>query len=123
MENNRYIMHNICIGDICTTPNNLPGRCVLLPQCPYLIYIYGNNPGNNQVIRFLIGSQRNCGNQAIGRDPIVNYAFIKFVFLNIENLFSQLILVFYFIFCMCIFNLVSQCVYRFVAINPIIPQK
>ncbi|KAG4065841.1 hypothetical protein HA402_012519 [Bradysia odoriphaga] len=58
-------------GEQCYTPNNQRGVCVLLPQCPYLIQIYGNNPRNNQVINFLIGSQRNCGNRAIQRNPIV----------------------------------------------------
>jgi len=58
-------------GEQCYTPNNQRGTCVLLPQCPYLIQIYGNNPRSNQVINFLVGSQRNCGNRAVARNPIV----------------------------------------------------
>lgn len=59
------------LGEPCYTPNNVQGVCVILPQCPNLVQWYGANPGNQQVINYLIGSQRNCGTRSIRRNPLV----------------------------------------------------
>lgn len=58
-------------GEFCYTPSNQEGTCVYLQQCPYLVQIYGYNRRSNEVINYLLGSQRNCGNRAVNRNPIV----------------------------------------------------
>lgn len=58
-------------GNFCYTPSNQGGTCVFLQQCPYLVQIYGYAPRDQQVINYLVGSQRNCGNRSVNRNPIV----------------------------------------------------
>lgn len=58
-------------GDRCYSPSGSYGICVVLPQCPSLIYYYGQSQGNRQVINYLLATQRNCGNRRIGNNPIV----------------------------------------------------
>lgn len=59
------------LGEQCYTPSNTYGVCVVLPQCPNLVQWYGANSGNQQVINYLIGAQRNCGTRSIRRNPLV----------------------------------------------------
>lgn len=42
-----------------------------MPQCPKLVQWYGQNAGNQQVISYLVGSQRSCGTRSVGRNPLV----------------------------------------------------
>lgn len=58
-------------GEQCYSPSGSYGICVVLPQCPSLIYYYGQSQGNRQVINYLLATQRNCGNRRIGNNPIV----------------------------------------------------
>lgn len=81
---NKYFQNTVCVfffefnwkytsfsGESCYTPSNQQGTCVYLQQCPYLVQIYGYNPRSNEVINYLLGSQRNCGNRSFNRNPIV----------------------------------------------------
>lgn len=58
-------------GEQCYSPSGSYGICVVLPQCPSLIYYYGQSRGNRQVINYLLAAQRNCATRRIGNNPIV----------------------------------------------------
>lgn len=59
-------------GEFCYTPSQEAGTCVFLPECPYLVQIYGYQPRNRDVINYLIASQTNCGRRSVNRNPIVS---------------------------------------------------
>lgn len=58
-------------GEPCSTPDQLTGTCLVLPDCPRLDTLYKNNQRNRDVVSFLVQSQRNCGTRNINRSPIV----------------------------------------------------
>lgn len=59
------------LPESCRSPNGRNGQCTLFNNCAVLFNMYNQQPNNNQVINFLIASQRNCGNRNSNRTPIV----------------------------------------------------
>lgn len=59
------------VSNTCYTPDGNIGLCVILPNCPALVDLYGANRGSYQITQYIIASQRNCGTRRIGREPVV----------------------------------------------------
>lgn len=59
------------LPESCRSPNGRNGQCTLFNNCAVLFNMYNQQPNNNQVINFLIASQRSCANRNSNRTPIV----------------------------------------------------